>query len=78
MRDETEGWPGSGKIRVTVAKDKRMQVYSIFINQATFGQAVRQVWSSNFNLSDITRLYLMDCSLKIFFNQRGIRTGYFQ
>ena len=50
MRHKPERRPGSGEIWLAVTKHDRVQVDSILIDQAKFGEALRQVRASNFDL----------------------------
>ena len=50
MSDKAERRPGPGEIGLAVTKHDGVQVDSILIDQAKFGQAVRQVGASNFDL----------------------------
>lgn len=72
MRHKAEPGPGSGEIWLTVTKHDGMQVDSIFINQAKFGEAMRQVRASNFDLPIALSLQLADRALKITLNKTGI------
>jgi hypothetical protein len=55
-----------------VTEDDGMQVDSIFIDQAKFGQAVRQVWASNFDLPVAFGLYPADRALETFLYELGV------
>ena len=50
MGHKAERRPGSGEIRLAVTKHDGVQVDSILIDQAKFGEASRQVWAGNFDL----------------------------
>ena len=50
MSHKAERRPGPGEIWLAVTKHDGVQVDSILIDQAKFGQAVRQVRASNFDL----------------------------
>src|SRR5215510_254023 len=47
---EAERWPGSGEIWLAVTKHDGVQVDSILIDQAKFGEALRQIRTGNFDL----------------------------
>jgi hypothetical protein len=72
MCHETERRPGSGEVRFAVTKHDGVQVDSILIDQAKFGEAVRQVRASNFNLPVALGLQLADRALKIILNKPGV------
>ena len=55
-----------------MTKHDRVQVDSIFINQAKFGEASRQVRASNFDLPVALGLQLADRALKIILNKPGV------
>ena len=65
MSHKAERRPRSSEIRLAVTKDDGMQVDSIFIDQAKFGEAVRQVRASDFDLPVAFGLQLADRGLKI-------------
>ena len=75
---KAERRPGSGEIWFAVAKHDGVQVDSILIDQAKFGEALRQVRASNFDLSVALGLQLADRALKIILNKPGIRADRFQ
>jgi hypothetical protein len=50
MSHKAERRPGPGEIWLAVAKHDGVQVDSILIDQAKFGQAVRQARAGNFDL----------------------------
>ena len=50
MRQEAERRPGPGEIGRAVTQHDRVQVDAIFIDQAEFGEAVRQDRASHFDL----------------------------
>src|SRR5262245_26751119 len=50
MRHEAERWPGSGEIGFAMTEHDRVQVDPILIDQAEFGEAVRQVRPGHFDL----------------------------
>ena len=50
MSHKAERRPGSGEIWLALTKHDGMQVDSILIDQAKFGQASRRVRASNFDL----------------------------
>src|SRR5213593_3863803 len=66
---KAERRPGSGEIWLAVTKHDRVQVDSILINQAKFGEAVRQGWASNFDLPVALGLQLTDRALEIIRNK---------
>src|SRR5690606_10946345 len=61
-----------GEIWPAVTKPDGMQVDSIFINQAKFGEALRQVRASHFDLPVALSLQLADRALKIILNKLGV------
>ena len=50
MSDQAERRPGPGEIWLSVTKHDGVQVDSVLIDQAKFGQALRQVRAGNFDL----------------------------
>src|ERR687897_1388426 len=72
MSHQAERRPGSGEIWFAVTKHDGMQVDSILIDQAKFGEALRQVRASNFDLPVALGLQLADRALKIILNKPGI------
>jgi hypothetical protein len=72
MGHEAERRPGSGEIRFAVAKHDGVQVNSILIDQAKFGEAVRQVRASDFDLPVALGLQLADRALEIILNEHGV------
>src|SRR4249920_2622635 len=72
MSHKAERRPGPGEIWLAVTKHDGVQVDSIFIDQAKFGQAVRQVRASNFDLPVALGLQLADRALKIIRNKAGV------
>ena len=70
MSHEAERRPGSGEVWRAVTKYDRVQVDPILIDQATFGEAVRQVRARNFDLSVAVGLQLADRALEIILNGR--------
>src|SRR5262245_42242173 len=64
--------PGSGEIWFAVTKDDGVQVDSILIDQTKFGEALRQVRASNFDLPVALGLQLADRALKIILNKSGV------
>src|SRR5579884_4531094 len=72
MSHKAERWPGSSEIWLAVAKHDGVQVDSIFIDQTKFGEAVRQIRASNFDLPVALGLQLADRSLKITLNKSGV------
>ena len=65
MSHKAERRPGPGEIWLAVTKHDGVQVDSILIDQAKFGQAVRQVRASNFDLPVALGLQLADRALQI-------------
>src|SRR5881398_2119068 len=74
MSHKAERRPGSGEIWLAVTKHDGVQVDSILIDQPKFGEALRQVRASNFDLPGTLRLQLADRALKIIFNKPGVGT----
>src|SRR5919199_446899 len=72
MSHKAERRPGSGEIWFAVTKHDGVQVDSILINQAKFGEALRQGWASNFDLPVALGLQLADRALKIIPNKPGV------
>ena len=72
MSHKAERRPGPGEIWLAVTKHDGMQVDSILIDQAKFGQAVRQVWAGNFDLPVALGFQLADRALKIIRNEPGV------
>src|SRR5262245_20694727 len=66
---KAERRPGSGEVWFAVTKHERVQVDSILIYEAKFGEAVRQVRASYFDLSVLLGLQLADRALKIILNK---------
>src|SRR5205823_1001707 len=67
---KAERRPGSGEIWLAVTKHDGVQVDSILIDQAKFGEALRQVRASNFDLPVALGLQFADCALKITLKDR--------
>src|ERR687891_1894502 len=67
---KAERRPGSGEIWFALTKHDGVQVDSILIDQAKFGEASRQVWSGNFDLPDALGLQLTNHRLEIARNKR--------
>jgi pimeloyl-ACP methyl ester carboxylesterase len=65
---KAERRPGPGEIWLAVTEHDGVQVDSILIDQAKFGQAVRQVGASNFDLPVARGLQLADRAFKIILN----------
>ena len=63
MSHEAERRQGPGEVWLAVTEHDGVQVDSIFIDQAKFGEALRQVRASNFDLSVALGLQLADCLL---------------
>src|SRR5437764_7192358 len=78
MSHKAERRPGSGEIWLAVTKHDGMQVNSILIDQAKFGEAVRQARASNFDLPVALGLQLAERALKITPNKRGVGTDRLQ
>src|SRR5438270_9648710 len=72
IRHKAERRPGSSEIWLAVTKHDGVQVDSILIDQAKFGEALRQVRASNFDLPGTLRLQLADRALKIILNKPGV------
>src|SRR5215475_10350522 len=66
---KAERRPGSGEIWFAVTKHDGMQVDSILIDQAKFGEAMSQVRAGNFDLPVALGLQLADRALKIILNK---------
>jgi hypothetical protein len=64
--------PGSGEIWLAMTNHDGVQVHSILIDQAKFGEAVRQVRASNFDLPVALGLQLTDRALEINPNKAGV------
>jgi hypothetical protein len=56
-----------------VTKHDGVQVDSILIDQAKFGEALRQIRASNFDLPVAFGLQLADRAFKIILNKRCVR-----
>jgi hypothetical protein len=69
---KAERRPGPGEIWLAATKHDGVQVDSILIDQAKFGEALRQVWASNFDLPVALGLQLADSALKIILNKPGV------
>ena len=63
---------GSGEIWLAVTKHDGVQVNSILIDQTKFGEALRQVRASNFDLPIALSLQLADRALKIILDKHGV------
>ena len=72
MSHKAERRPRSGEIRLAVTKHDRVQVDSILIDEAKFGEALRQVRASNFDLPVALGLQLADRGLKITLDKPGV------
>src|ERR687889_450095 len=72
MSHKAERRPGSGEIWFAVTKHDGVQVDSILIDQAKFGEALRQDRASNFDLPVALGLQLADRALKIILNKPGV------
>src|SRR5687768_11344219 len=70
---KAERRPGSGEIWLAVTKHDGVQVDSILIDQAKFGEALRQVRASNFDLAVALGLQLADRALEIILDKPGVR-----
>src|SRR5262245_64444908 len=71
MSHKAERRPGPGEVWLAVTKHDGVQVDSILIDQAKFGEASRQVRASNFDLPVALGLQLADRALKIILNKPG-------
>ena len=72
MSHKAERRPGPGEIWLAVTKHDGVQVDSILIDQAKFGQALRQLRASNFDLPVALGLQLADRALQIILNKPGV------
>src|SRR5258705_6663548 len=72
MSHKAERRPGSGEIWLAMTKHDGVQVDSILIDQAKFGEALRQVRASNFDLPVALCLQLADRALEIISNKSGV------
>ena len=63
IRHKAERWPGSGEIWLAVTKHDGVQIDSILIDQAKFGEALRQGRTGNFDLPVSLGLQLADRAL---------------
>ena len=72
MSHKAERRPGSGEIWLAVTKHDGVQVDSILIDQAEFGEALRQVRASNFDLPLALGLQLADRAFKMILNKPGV------
>src|SRR5258705_11040554 len=72
MSHKAERRPGSGQSRPAMTNDDGVQVDSILIDQAKFGEGLRQVLTSNFDLPVALGLQLADRALKVIFNKPGV------
>src|SRR5262245_60308763 len=72
MSHKSKRRPGAGEIWLAVTKHDGVQVDSILIDQAKFGDASRQARASNFDLPVALGLQLADRALKIILNKPGI------
>ena len=68
VSQKAERRPGPGEIWFAVTEHDGVQVDSILIDQAKFGQALRQVRASNFDLPVALGLQLADRALEIIIN----------
>jgi hypothetical protein len=78
MSDKAERRPGSGEIRLALTQHDGVQVDSILIDQAQFGEALRQVRPGNFDLPVALGLQLADRALQIILNKPGVGTDRLQ
>src|SRR5262245_27807134 len=69
---KAEWRPGSAEIWLAVTKHDGVKVDSILIDQAKFGEALRQVRASNFDLPGALGLQLAHRALKIILNKPGV------
>jgi hypothetical protein len=72
MGHKAERRPGPGEIWFAVTKHDGVQVHSILIDQAKFGEALRQARASNLDLPVALGLQLADRGLKITLNKPGV------
>src|SRR5256885_15179313 len=78
MSHKAQRRSGSGEIGLAVTKHDGVQVDAILIDQAKFGEAVRQVRASNFDLPVALGLQLADSALEIILNKLGVGTDRLQ
>jgi hypothetical protein len=72
----TRARPGPGEIWLAVTKHDGVQLDSLLIDQAKFGQALRQVRASNFDLPVALGLQLADRALKIIlYTEEGLASA---
>src|SRR5829696_8018888 len=69
---QAEPRPGSGEVWLAVAEHDGVQVDPILIDQAKFGEAVRQVGTSNFDLAVALGFQFADRALEITLNKPGV------
>src|ERR1041385_7637580 len=69
---KAEWRPGSGEISLAVTEHDGGQVDSILIDQAKFGEVMRQGWPSNFYLPVALGLQLADRALQTILNKPGV------
>ena len=72
MGHKVERRPGSGEIWFAVTEHDGVQVDSILIDRAKFGEAVRQARASHFDLPVAFGLQLADRGPKIILNKPGV------
>src|SRR6478609_9657040 len=72
MSYQAERGPGAGEVWLAVTKHDGVQVDSILIDQAKFGEALRQARASNFDLPVAIGLQLADRGLKIILDEPGV------
>ena len=78
MSYQAERRPAPGEIWLAVTQHDGVQVDSILIDQAKFGQALRQARAGNFDLSVALGLQRADRAFKIILNKPGVGADRFQ
>jgi hypothetical protein len=78
MSHEAERRPGSGEGGLAVTKHDGVQVDSVLVDQAKFGEVSRQIRARNFDLPGPLGLQLTDGTLEIIPHQRGVGANRFQ
>src|SRR5690606_37329821 len=63
---------GAGEVWCASTENDGVQVNSVLIDQAKLGQALRQVWASNFDLPVAFGLQLANRALELISNERGV------
>ena len=78
MSHKAERRQGPGEIGLAVTKHDGVQVDSILIDQATFGQALRQIRASNFDLPVALSLQRPDGAFQIILSKPGVEADRLQ